>query len=66
MEIYNEVLHALLDPTPPRPHYISPTSPPHLQVLYDLLDPTGTRGTSKSKKETSIEIKEHPRPNAQT
>ena len=29
-------------------------------MLYDLLDPTGSRGTAKTRKDTSIEIKEHP------
>lgn len=30
------------------------------EVLYDLLDPTARGGTSKSRKDSTIEIKEHP------
>jgi len=30
------------------------------EVLYDLLDPTGQRGTHKTKKDSNIEVKEHP------
>ena len=30
------------------------------QVLFDLLDPTGSRGTAKSRKDSNIDIKEHP------
>ena len=30
------------------------------EVLFDLLDPSGSRGTAKTRKDTTIEIKEHP------
>ena len=29
-------------------------------MLFDLLDPTGSRGTAKSRKDSNIDIKEHP------
>ena len=31
------------------------------EVLYDLLDPTATRGTGKSKKDSHIDVKEDPK-----
>ena len=31
------------------------------EVLYDLLDPTATRGTAKSRKDSHIDVKEDPK-----